>query len=66
MATAEIRHHVSTAGSLTPREAVLHSAPLSMPVRLAPLGNGHGPRGAAVWSAPPPCRITMRRGVVAP
>ena len=48
MATAEIRHHVSTAGSLTPREAVLHSAPLSMPVRLAPLGNGHGPRGAAV------------------
>ena len=38
------------------------SSLLSMPVRLALLGNGHGPCGAAVWSAPPPCRITMRRG----
>ena len=37
------------------------SSLLSMPVRLALLGNGHGPCGAAVWSAPP-CRITMRRG----
>ena len=38
------------------------SSLLSMPVRLALLGNGHGPCGAAVWSAPPPCRIIMRRG----
>ena len=28
------------------------SSLLSMPVRLALLGNGHGPCGAAVWSAP--------------
>ena len=28
MATAEIRHHVSTASSLAPREAALHSTPL--------------------------------------
>ena len=28
MATAEIRQHISTAGSLTPRETALHSTPL--------------------------------------
>ena len=28
MATAEIRQHVSTVGSLAPREAALHEAPL--------------------------------------
>ena len=66
MATAEIRYHVSTAGSLAPScgcaaQRLRSSSLLSMPVRLALLGNGHGPCGAAVWSAPP-CRITMRRG----
>ena len=78
MATAEIRQHVSTAGSLTPSCGFAAQRPrfaspffrssslLSMPVRLALLGNGHGPCGAAVWSAPPPCRIIMRRGGVAP
>ena len=31
MATAEIRQHVSTPGSLAPSEAVLHSAPFREP-----------------------------------
>ena len=78
MATAEIRQHVSTVGSLAPsygyavqrlrsaKHCFRSSSPLSMPVRLALFGNGHGPRRAAVWSAPPPCRMTMRRGGVAP
>ncbi len=59
------------------REAALHSAPLrvtfdrsssllSMPVRLALLGNGHGPRGAAVWSAPPSMPHYHAAGGVAP
>ena len=37
------------------------SSLLAMPVRLALFGNGYGPCGAAVWSAPPSCRIAMRR-----
>ena len=37
------------------------SSLLAMPVRLALFGNGYGPCGAAVWAAPPSCRIAMRR-----
>ena len=39
------------------------SSLLPMPVRLAVLGNGHGPCGAAVRSVPPPCCIVVRPGV---
>ena len=71
------RQHVSTAGSLMPREAALHSAPLREPFLPRPpddarsalpiLALAYVLRGkrCARTPCPPPCRITMRRGVVA-
>ena len=55
MATAEIRHHVSTAGSLTPSEAALHSAPLRepfLPLLISAL-DARTPRAARQRARPP-------------
>ena len=55
MATAEIRQHVSTVGSLAPREAALHEAPLRealLPLLISAL-DARTPRAARQRARPP-------------